>query len=329
MDERQIKYLGEINQIAQYTQYKSIKQTIFYATGGLNAWIPSDIWDDNKTVIHRSILWNELVFDLDFKKWKYNKAFAEQIGKALDDLGFSYYTFLTGGKGIHVSMFFTVDDNLFDWSWSSLREALYTRICLDYGIEKKLIDRTRIIWDDTSDGRIIRCCGGYRIINNMKSYKTCVDNIPKRRIYVSQPWEVNYPNKLITNNVTDYINSYLERQLKKVEKRQKKAKKVYGGVMPECIRQLIERAKKGENLSHEHRFLLMIWLLNIAYPADVYTEQERVDLVETYYMTMPDYDHEITTKMIRHAIAKGYHAPKLKTIKRAGLCVNCGRCDFE
>lgn len=58
---------------------------------------------------HRSVLANEIVIDLDAKKWETNKEFAKIIKNWLDEKKIPYLMADSGGKGLHFHIFFEMD----------------------------------------------------------------------------------------------------------------------------------------------------------------------------------------------------------------------------
>ncbi|BEP17679.1 DNA primase regulatory subunit PriL [Pyrofollis japonicus] len=90
---------------------------------------------------------------------------------------------------------------------------------------------------------------------------------------------------------------------------------------PPCISDLVERARRGENLSHHERFALATFMLNIG--ADIETV---VDL----FRNMPDFNEKITRYQVEHLAGlrgsgKKYLVYSCEKMKTLGICkAECG-----
>jgi len=162
------------------------------------SWVKAEHWDWEYPCDFRSILWNEIVFDIDAHTWfdVYNNAY--KIIYTLKKLNAPYYLYPSSGKGLHISVFLDVDgkQNETDWldirmgifnyvrslsfvpefklnkdSWKSARMATFhylnnNGIFSDFNV---LLDKlsfssdiSRIRWSDETQGSLIRCEGGGR-----------------------------------------------------------------------------------------------------------------------------------------------------------------------
>jgi DNA primase len=119
-------------------------------------------------VDHRTILSNEIVFDFDHKVYLQNYKNARLIINALEERAIPYYIFSTGGKGIHISIFF---DKLslktdevkklykealsFNFTWMHIRQWLYKTIIDESGMDnngKKILDPQLVNFNELFDG---------------------------------------------------------------------------------------------------------------------------------------------------------------------------------
>lgn len=336
--QRQKKYFDILHQIKKIGKVDYVEQDMFYSgfgkSGASGVWILSSAWKWEKPAIFRNILWNELVFDIDKKKWDDVYELDRKLVSTLKDLSFPYYEFITGGKGAHISLFIDVDDHILDkWDWRDIRVALINYIAKEMELKADEFDLSRVRWNERARGVLVRACGGHRRLEDeSSSFKSYVYDLPKNKIVISKPWEVIYPQKIKVINVTSYIEKKLELSREEAQKSRKKSKKgsnnSYDGSAPPCIQKLIKEAKEGVNLPHDARFFLMCWLLNVPYndPKDPH----RIDKVASFFAGCPDYD-ETTRKQIEHAIEQGYHKPNWITIKNHGHCpdpdkYNCPWC---
>ncbi|MHA1754489.1 MAG: hypothetical protein ACTSYR_03115 [Candidatus Odinarchaeia archaeon] len=96
----------------------------------------------------------------------------------------------------------------------------------------------------------------------------------------------------------------------------------YGSVnkncFPPCVTELLSKILNGENISHQGRFTLTSFLLNIGM-----TEEEVLDV----FKNSPDYNEKLTIYQIKHIKGKKgdgtrYSPPSCKTLATYDLCVN-------
>ena len=85
---------------------------------------------------------------------------------------------------------------------------------------------------------------------------------------------------------------------------------------PPCIRFILEKVKKGENISHVARFALATFLLNIG---------KSVDEVVQLFSSLPDFNESITRYQVEHLAGlrgsrKKYIPFKCENMKAYGLC---------
>jgi len=133
---------------------------------------------------HRTVGSNEVIFELDFPSWAKNSEIARRICVTLDNRNWPYNIYVSGGKGIHISIWFNKIDvksneqlkKLFDeainyrltykqirfWLWQLILDeaGVYdTNICKDGG----RVDKAPINFDEeTNKVHPIRCCGCVR-----------------------------------------------------------------------------------------------------------------------------------------------------------------------
>jgi len=87
------------------------------------------------------------------------------------------------------------------------------------------------------------------------------------------------------------------------------------GENPPCIEKLLEVAKKHQNLGHQGRWALVVYLINKGMP---------YEKILQIYSNFPDYSQRIASYQIKHAIKRGYAMPSCSMMLSYGLCVaNC------
>lgn len=87
------------------------------------------------------------------------------------------------------------------------------------------------------------------------------------------------------------------------------------GDHPPCIEKLLESIKKHENLGHQARWYLAVYLLKAGMP---------VETMVSLYSNLPDFNDKITRYQIEHAKNKEYAVPACASIVSYGLC--CATC---
>jgi DNA primase large subunit len=87
------------------------------------------------------------------------------------------------------------------------------------------------------------------------------------------------------------------------------------GDYPPCIIKLLDSVKKHENLNHQARWFLCVYLM-----AAGMGDEELVGL----YSNLPDFSERITTYQVQHARKKAYTVPACATVTTWGFC--CADC---
>ncbi|MDD2655190.1 MAG: hypothetical protein PHQ80_00785 [Candidatus ainarchaeum sp.] len=84
------------------------------------------------------------------------------------------------------------------------------------------------------------------------------------------------------------------------------------GDNPPCIEKLLEGAKEHQNLNHQARLVLAIYLLARNVP---------VEKVQAIFSNLPDYEEKKTKYQLDHMIRRGYSMASCATLLSYGLCV--------
>ncbi|QDP57880.1 MAG: hypothetical protein Unbinned1693contig1002_24 [Prokaryotic dsDNA virus sp.] len=183
-------------------------------------------WHDERTVCL-----NEIVFDLDWNSYVRNYAEAKKIIDVLVDRGIEPYVCATGGKGIHIHLFFNKlkferDEHKklikeafsYGLKWKHIRLWFWNLILDEAGIEKenrgqgKPYDSFPLCFDYyAGTSRLIRDIGGKKHIKKQDGtwqvyYKTY---IPLNRFGKNKPnakniSDVIFPREIKTFNINEY-----------------------------------------------------------------------------------------------------------------------------
>lgn len=116
-------------------------------------------------------------------------------------------------------------------------------------------------------------------------------------------------------NAPEVIRKYAERLMKSLPKVAPSKMSFNKGDNPPCIEKLLEAARLHQNLGHQARWSLAVYLINkgVAY-----------EKILGIFSNFPDYDERIASYQIRHAINRGYSMPACSMMLSYGLCVaNC------
>jgi len=106
---------------------------------------------------------------------------------------------------------------------------------------------------------------------------------------------------------------------------EKKIKRKSSDIFPPCMRYILNKIKKGENLPHIARFAITSFLLNAGFSVD--------DVIDIWRLS-PDFDEDIARYQVEHiAGLRGsgtkYTPPSCKTLKVHGICTEEMQCDEE
>ncbi|MFW9900823.1 MAG: hypothetical protein ACFFDY_06005 [Candidatus Thorarchaeota archaeon] len=82
-------------------------------------------------------------------------------------------------------------------------------------------------------------------------------------------------------------------------------------LFPPCVKEILSKAREGQNLIHTER-LYILWFLNsLKYP------EEKIINV---FSTLPDFNEEKTAYQVKYAIKKGYTPYSCNSLKSYNLC---------
>ncbi len=152
--------------------------------------------------------------------------------------------------------------------------------------------------------RVVR--KGYVLVNE-RDLRRLISEYVKMKVMETPRIELPDPLEEIAKEISDMF-------AKRMRKRFKRPKK---GDFPPCIRELISKLRRGENLTHQARFALTAFLLNVGW-----SEEQVLDL----FRSAPDFNERIASYQISHIAKRKYKPPSCETMKNWGLCPgDCGR----
>jgi len=116
-------------------------------------------------------------------------------------------------------------------------------------------------------------------------------------------------------NAPEVIRKNTERLMKLVPRTAPSKMSFKEGDNPPCIEKLLETAKKHQNLGHQGRWTLVVYLINKGMP---------YEKILQIFSNFPDYDERIASYQIKHAIKREYSMPSCSMMLSYGLCIaNC------
>ena len=87
------------------------------------------------------------------------------------------------------------------------------------------------------------------------------------------------------------------------------------GDNPPCIEKLLDQLKKHENLNHQARWTLAVYLTN---------RGMTIEKIFSLYSNLPDFNEKTTRYQLEHIQKRGYTTPACSTMLTYGLC--CANC---
>ena len=87
------------------------------------------------------------------------------------------------------------------------------------------------------------------------------------------------------------------------------------GDNPPCMEKLLESLKKHENLNHQSRWALAVYLT---------ARGMSVEQIVSLYSNLPDFNEKITKYQVEHIKKRGYSVPSCATLLSYGIC--CADC---
>lgn len=313
---------------AQYEYLKKLEHILFQGFQVTKNVLKNDKYEptyrgalinDNQVVDHRTIASNEIVIDLDFRSYTLTYKHVNMLRSVLEDRQIPYYIFSTGGKGVHIHLFFDKIDlngnteikELFNdalsmgFTWKHIRMFLFEMICEEAGINKayigKYLDTQKINFNDLDNNTVlIRACGGrnqkYDAVTGTTeiTYKSLIpnDDFVNKRINVTNISNVKYPFQLDTFSIDihelgkclkDFINTQTKNNIEPIK--QIKLSNGYTGLA--SIQRIIEGLEEG--LRSEGARVLSLALI-----LDNFGDNRAKQVLEQYVNNCSQIGHQFT-----------------------------------
>lgn len=222
----------------------SLKVANNYLDSKIDKYQPGRRYKADKYKIHdeRMVAINEVIFELDWKAYKLNYQNALKILEVLENYGIDSLICASGGKGIHIHIFFerlefTIDKHKtlfkealsYGFGYKSIRIWFLKKICSEAGIDDKFIgkqvDTSPITFNYfAGTTHLIRDIGGRKYNRNVEGdweahYKTWIprDEFTHKKPKVTSFDDVQFPEavptfKIDTVDLCEYLVNYIKFQ---------------------------------------------------------------------------------------------------------------------
>lgn len=315
---KQFEFFDLLESIAEkYASTKDVPYTACYASTNMTTLKPSK-WFNSKHKVkdyidYRTILWNEIVFDIDepttpglqnITQGIYDDAY--RFVQHLKNLKVPHYVFASGGKGVHISVFIDANGLQNEIEWRLIRAAVAMKLTQGIAL---MYDLSRILFSDLSNGALIRAEGGRKFhSHSVWRYKTYIPNFKPHPIVVSKFSDVNYPEEIKLYKLDEATVQYLRSlPVIEIEEDEIACDEVpqTPSKLPKKIVELIAKAKEGIHLRHIERFAIVTHMYRRGYSAEQ---------IHKVFIHQPDYNPKITDYQIRHIISHGYRPISLTVL---------------
>ena len=217
-----------------------------FLNSATQTYVPGKRFALNKYLLtdYLTVASNQVVFELDAKSFASNYEIAKKIISVLKLYELPYYIYSSGGKGLHIELWFNhinfkADQNKklysealsFGFSYKHIRLWFWNKILDEAGISPelrgtgKIIDSSCLTFDDIAGkSKLLRVAGGRKVVINKETqetitaYKTYIseEEFNKRHIKLTNFNQVRYPAEIQTFNIDEaelcsYISQYIEK----------------------------------------------------------------------------------------------------------------------
>jgi hypothetical protein len=226
------------------------------------------------------------------------------------NMGKKFYTYVSGGKGLHIEVFLqtkTKTRSAVDWQAIRYKFANTVLEGINFYTDpergKFAVDRTKWGWRDDTMGSLLRVCGGKK-----KGYKTLIQGIPSRPIHMQ---EVKYPHMLYANTIATLYQTPSVKPKTTYPGR----KMLENRDLPLCITSMIEQIQGGNHLQH---------LQNLAIAGHCCLAGLDINYIQDIYRNDPRYDPDKTAQqwwsVVKRIEKEPWKAVSCATIQAKGWC---------
>lgn len=270
-------------------------------------WIPADIWPwEKRGPDFRTVAWNELIIDFD-DDWPEVRRKSRVMRDFLRSEGIPHYIFVSGGRGVHISVFMDYQPYFLNWFDIRVSIAEWLQASTDVEFDMACVRG----WADHTRGHLVRAEGGMRWHKvegdgYAPAFKTLIRDIPEAKYVATSRGEVVIP---LSPPELWPVPDELVRPVY----RSKPEYPLTGRTgIPPCVERMVASLKEGGKLTHWGNLCVGTHLLHAGW------EEEAV---VNLYRGSSRFSEQ-TTRAQLHSLV-GYHPPSHATIQSRGLC-DCG-----
>ncbi|MBI2079956.1 hypothetical protein HYT84_04260 [Candidatus Micrarchaeota archaeon] len=156
----------------------------------------------------------------------------------------------------------------------------------------------------------------YKLINrNIKNGLVAVNRRELSRL-MEEAVRKHIESTPMVKSIPDSMKNALEDLIKQIPRFEPQTTMSFKqGANPPCIEKLLDSLKKHENLNHQARWGLAVYLVN---------KGVTIENLISLYSNLPDFSEKITQYQLEHIKKKNYTMPSCATMLTYGLC--CADC---
>lgn len=185
---------------------------------------------------HRTVLPNEVVFDIDEKDWREVRNIALLIHNFLNLNSIPHVMGQSGGKGIHIHIFLKLSPDIYKelsrYESSNIdiprliRLIFFKWVIENTGVKESSLDPSLVKWSSEGKGHMVREFGGRKFVKTESGieihYKSYLSEIPKDRVWADEK-DVQYPPALEVYRIeagrfSEYMLKMIEGEIEKLSR---------------------------------------------------------------------------------------------------------------
>lgn len=249
---------------------------------------------------YRQVLQNEIVFEIDSYNWCTVRDVAIRICTVLNDEKIPHHVEYSGGKGIHIHVFFEISESdknrvtTNNITMRNIRKEIHVAICKMAGIRLEIvghgltIDTATVSWNDDSQGWLIREVGGVKLdkmtrkplgiailLHNIPNKKPSTLNIETGHLEFPDIKSWNVPPSLITKIIAK------TKRFRALESKDIQVPLGEHLSLP-CVKKCLRGLENGKRNSGAQ-------LISIASKCDALSRQKAMEVAEAYFARI---DHD-------------------------------------
>ena len=294
------------------------------------SWIPAEEWDWSVRPDFRTILWNEVVFDFDYRPWSHVWSVATRLDRAARSFAMPLYWWVSAGKGLHAELFMDAGGRQNEYGWERIRRAVFDRLKETARLRTEADGHTGVDWRkvyfrDESMGSLLRMEGGLRwrkprtlmqfeeaerFEGRLPTYKHWVAAPPASQPMLTQAWRVRYPPA--GPRLWRVPESWLPAGVPE-PRREVAFRRAPSSSLMVVLRHLAEYASTGHDLCDYGRFALAAHMLSYGYD---------VEATVALFHNCPDFNEAYSRRRVE-SLQRSLAAGRISLPGAAAIVKNC------